>query len=100
MSNGSEMQTVLGVRMLRGSLQSCRVSQMSEVTRALTGKHLTDSQKNCGGHTRAPSPASLPAKSADPAGQTAGRQKKVVKELEWGSRPRATTLALPICGSL
>jgi hypothetical protein len=48
MSNGPKMQAVWGVRTLRCSLQTCRISQMSEVARALAGKHLTDSQKNCG----------------------------------------------------
>jgi hypothetical protein len=85
MSNGSKMQAVWDVRTLRCSLQTCRISQMSEVARALARKHLTDSKKNCGGYTRTPSPSSLPAKTADPAGQETGRQKKVVKELEWGT---------------
>jgi hypothetical protein len=99
MSSGTEMQVVAAVRTLRCGLQTRRVSQMSEVARTLAGKHLTDSQKDFGGHTRTPSPSSLPAKTADPTSQATGRQKKVVKKLEGGTRPRATTLALPICGS-
>jgi hypothetical protein len=100
MSICTEMQAVVGVRTLRCGLQTCRLSQMSEYARTLAGKHLTDSQKDCGGHTRTPRPSSLPAKTADPAGQATGRQKQIVKELEWGARPRATTLALLTCGPL
>jgi hypothetical protein len=100
MGSSTEMQAGVGIRTLRCGLQACRVSQMSEVARTLAGKHLTHSQEDCGGNTRTPSPSSLPAKTADPAGQATGREKKIVKELEWGNRPCATTLALPICGSL
>jgi hypothetical protein len=100
MSSSTETQVAGGVRTLRHGLQTCRVSQMREVARTLAGKHFTESQKDCVGHTRTPSPASLVTKAADPASQATGRQEKVVKELEWGTRPRVTTLALPRCGSL
>jgi hypothetical protein len=46
------------------------------------------------------SPSSLPANTADPPEQATGREKKVVREPEWGTRSRATTLALPIRGPL
>jgi hypothetical protein len=69
MSSGTETQVAGGVRTLRCGLQTCRVSQMSEVVRTLARKHLTKSQKDGGGHTRTPSPASLATKSADPASQ-------------------------------
>jgi hypothetical protein len=42
----------------------------------------------------------LSTKSADPASQATGRQKKVVKELEWRTRPRVTTLTFPRCRPL
>jgi hypothetical protein len=100
MSSGTEKQAAGGVQTLRCGLQTCRVSQMSEVARTFAGKHLTNSQKNCRGHTRTPRPASLSTKSADPTSQATGRQKKVVKELEWGTRLRVTTLALPRCRPL
>jgi hypothetical protein len=73
---------------------------MIGVARALAGKHLRDSQNNCGRHTRTPSPSSLTAKTGELAGQATGRQKRVVILHEWGTRQRATTLALLICGSL
>jgi hypothetical protein len=98
MSSVTETQAAGGVQTLRRGPQTRRVTQMSEVARTLARKHLTHSQKDCGGHTRTPSPASLATKSADPASEATGRQKKVVKELEWGTRPRVTTLTLPRCG--
>jgi hypothetical protein len=101
MSSGTETQAFVVVRTLRCRLQTCRVAQMSEVACTLAGKHWTDSQKDCRGHTRAPSPASLSAKSADPASQATGKQTaKVIKVLLWGTGPRATTLALTILGPL
>jgi hypothetical protein len=95
MSSGTEKQAAGGVRTRRCGLQTCRIAQMSEVARTLAGKHLTNSQKDCGRHTRTPSPTSFATKSAHPASQATGRQKKVVKELQRGTRPRVTTLALP-----
>jgi hypothetical protein len=99
-ADAAHVFTVLVLRTVRCGLQACRAPQMSEVARTLAGKHLTDSRKDCGGHTRAPSPASVPAKTADPTGQATRRPKRVVKVLEWGRGPRATTLALATCGQV
>jgi hypothetical protein len=64
---------------------------MSEVAR-------TFAKRIAGGkHARRVHPASQ--RKPQTRGQATGRQKKVVKELEWGTRPRATKLALPSFGS-
>jgi hypothetical protein len=99
MSSSTETQVAGGVRTLRCGLQTCRVSKMSEVARTLAGTHLTKSQKDCGGHTRTPSPASLATKAADPASQATGRQEKVVKEGVPRPKPLWGKAWSPICFS-
>jgi hypothetical protein len=93
MSSSTEMQAGVSIRAQRRGLQACRVSQMSEVTRTVTRQHLKDGEKHFGRDTRSPSPSRLAAATADTTGQATSRHQKVVKVLERGTWPGATTFA-------